>query len=78
MSLFSAVQAACIIPPDRFVAGASPTSARQFKIICLLYLAIGVMRLSGGLVQRKAPNLKTHNNEWPLPGSLERQQVREV
>lgn len=55
VSLFSAVQAACVIPPDHFMAGASPTSARLFKIISLLYLVIGVIRLSGGLIQKESP-----------------------
>lgn len=55
VSLFNAVQAACVVPPDHFVAGASPASARLFKIICLLYLRIGVVRLSGGLVQKESP-----------------------
>lgn len=54
MNLVGAIQAACVIPPDHFVAGASPRSARLFKIICLLYLAVGVMRLSEGLVQKES------------------------
>lgn len=54
-SLFSAAQAACVAPPDHFMAGVSPTSARPFKIICLLYLANGAARLSGGPVQKASP-----------------------
>lgn len=57
VSLFSAVQAACAVPPNHFMAGASPASARLFKMICLLYLRIGVMRLSGGLVQKESPQI---------------------
>lgn len=55
VSLLNAVQAACVVPPDHFMAGAPAASARLFKIICLLYLRIGVMRLSGGLVQNESP-----------------------
>lgn len=60
MSLFNAALAACVVPPHHSIAGASPASARLFKIICLLYLRIGVRRLSGGLVQKGKPPIYKH------------------